>query len=116
MGYILIENLEVYAYHGLFIEEQTVGRKFIINISIETNFELAAQNDDINGTINYARVCDIVHEQMKIPSKLLEHVGKRIIDEIYQEFSTVDSIELKISKTNPPIAGKIGAVTVVLNR
>lgn len=115
MGLVLVENLEVFANHGLFEEEQKVGRKFIVNLMVETDFSAAAENDDINGTVNYARLCDIIHEQMAIPSKLLEHVGNHILKAIKTEFPTVNFAELKIAKQNPPIKGKIGAVAVVLN-
>ena len=115
MGLVLVEDLEVFANHGLFEEEQTVGRKFIINLMVETDFTAAAENDDINGTINYARLCDIIHEQMTTPSKLLEHVADRILKAIKAEFSAVNFAEIKIAKQNPPIRGKIGAVAVVLN-
>ena len=114
MGLVLVENLEVYANHGLFQEEQTVGRKFIVNLMVETDFRLAAENDDINGTVNYARMCEIIQEQMAIPSKLLEHVGNRILKAIKAEFNQVKFVEIKIAKQNPPINGKLGAVAVVL--
>lgn len=114
MGLVLVENLEVHANHGLFKEEQTIGRKFIVNLMVDTDFTLAAENDDINGTVNYARMCEIIQEQMAIPSKLLEHVGNRILKAIKAEFDAVLFAEIKIAKQNPPIKGKLDAVAVVL--
>ena len=52
---------------------------------------------------------------MNIPSKLLEHVAKRIIDRVFEELKTVYKIKVAVSKINPPIGGDVEMVTVVLS-
>jgi dihydroneopterin aldolase len=51
---------------------------------------------------------------MKTPSKLLEHVGKRIIDRIFKEIDLVEKAGVRVSKINPPIGGDVEKVTVLL--
>jgi len=51
---------------------------------------------------------------MAIPSKLLEHVAKRISDRIFKELPTVKVAKVAVSKVNPPINGDVEKVTVVL--
>ncbi|MBL4624561.1 MAG: dihydroneopterin aldolase [Flavobacteriales bacterium] len=115
MGLVLVENLEVFSYHGHFKEEQLVGRNFVVNLMVETDFSKAMETDELEGTVDYSALCRIIHEQMAIPSKLLEHVGGRIIKEIKEEFgSTIFFAELKIAKINTPLKGKIGAVSTVI--
>jgi dihydroneopterin aldolase len=48
---------------------------------------------------------------MEQKSHLLEHVAKRIIDSLKAGFPQVQRIELKISKINPPIGGKVSHVS-----
>jgi dihydroneopterin aldolase len=42
---------------------------------------------------------------MMIPSKMLEHVGKRIVSKIMTEFQQINSATIEISKFNPPVKG-----------
>ena len=51
---------------------------------------------------------------MATPSKLLEHVTKRIIDRILKELSLVQKTMVSVSKVNPPIGGDVEKVTVRL--
>jgi dihydroneopterin aldolase len=57
----------------------------------------------------------IVKEEMRISSKLLEHVAKRIIDRIFLEVKMVKKVTVSVSKINPPIGGDVEMVTVVLS-
>lgn len=115
MGLVLVEQLEVFAFHGHFSEEQLVGRKFTLDIKIETNFDGAVQHDNLDATVNYAEVCRIAIREMKTPSKLIEHVGGRIIKALKKEVSGIDKIELKICKHYTPIPERVQRVCVVLN-
>ena len=56
----------------------------------------------------------LVEQEMKIPSKLIEHVGQRIVDALYENFSSIQFIRLKISKLNPPIKATIEKVSIVI--
>ena len=103
-----------HAYHGVFEEENIIGGKFRVDIEVETDFTGAMNNDDLEGTIDYSKVYDFIAEEMKVKSKLIEHLGKRIIDKLYQNFQEIQFIRLKISKLNPPIKGEIGSVSIVI--
>jgi dihydroneopterin aldolase len=53
---------------------------------------------------------------MEIKSKLLENVANRILDELYKEFPAVIKAEVKVSKLNPPLGGKLNCVSLTLVR
>jgi 7,8-dihydroneopterin aldolase/epimerase/oxygenase len=55
-----------------------------------------------------------VKKEVMIQSKLLEHVGQRIMTAIQKEFPVIQSVGLKISKMNPPMEGKVNNVSVFL--
>lgn len=112
--YILLENVEMYANHGVFPQETLVGNLFIINLKLKVDFEKASKSDDLDETISYASVFDLVKKEMAIPSKLLEHVAGRIVRVLKSEFPKIEQIELKISKRNPPVGGQVEYASVMI--
>ncbi len=115
MGLISIENMEFFAYHGCFSEEQIIGTRFIVDLYIETNTATAEQSDKLSETINYQEVFLLVKEQMAIKSKLLEHVGRRILNLLESRYPEIEYAEIKVSKMNPPLGGKVGSVSLTLS-
>ncbi len=114
MSLIKLEGMEFFAYHGCFKEEQVIGTKFIVDLSIETDVEQAALKDDLHLTINYLTVYQMVKKQMEIKSKLLENVAQRILDNLYNQFPGVIWAEVTVSKLNPPLGGKLKSVSLTL--
>ncbi|WP_336716237.1 dihydroneopterin aldolase [Chryseobacterium mucoviscidosis] len=116
MSRIYLENVKIYAYHGVLPEENIVGTYYIVNAELHTDLWNAAASDDLKDTISYADINDIIHEEMKIKSKLLEHVAGRIIFKIHETFPQVDYIKLKITKTAPPMKGEMTGAAVELEK
>jgi 7,8-dihydroneopterin aldolase/epimerase/oxygenase len=114
MGQIAVEGMEFFAYHGCFREEQIIGTRFIVDVHLETDTREAELSDDLHKTVNYQAVYGLVKEEMAVKSKLLEHVGRRILDRIRKEFPQVDACRVKVSKMNPPVGGKVQQVSVEL--
>lgn len=116
MSLIVLEGMEFFAYHGCFKEEQKIGTKFKIDLTLEVDTDEAARYDDLHLTINYLTVYQMVKKQMEIKSKLLENVGKRILDELYIQFPQIKNAQVKVSKMNPPLGGKLDSVSLTLSR
>jgi dihydroneopterin aldolase len=116
-GVIEIENMEFYAFHGHFKEEQVVGNKFLVTVSIVTDVGTAAKSDNLDDALDYQKVYKIIKEQMEIKSFLIENIAGRILDALYKELGDkIYHIKLKISKINPPLGGKIDKVTIVVEQ
>lgn len=111
-GRITLEGLEFHAFHGVYPHERESGNWFEVDISVETDFTAAAQCDDLSGTVNYEVLYSIVKTEMEKPSKLLETVAEKIIQDVFTTLPTVLSVELSISKINPPIGGKCKRASV----
>ena len=109
---ILLENLKIYAYHGVLPEENIIGTYYILNVEIHADLWKTTETDDLNDTISYAEINDLIHAEMKIPSKLLEHVAGRIINKIQENFPKISFIKIKITKTNPPMKGEMDGASV----
>ncbi len=112
MAIISLEGMEFFAYHGCFSEEQIIGTRFVVDLYINTNTSEAEESDKLSKTINYQEVYLLVKEQMAIKSKLLEHVGRRILNAVLEIHPEIEFAEVKVSKMNPPLGGKIGNVSV----
>lgn len=109
-----MENIRVYAHHGCLKEETSIGSDYIVDVEVHANLSKAKTSDLLTDTVDYVQINHIVVEEMKVPSKLLEHVGKRIIRRIFAEIALVEKAEVAVSKINPPIGGDVKKVTVVL--
>ncbi|NDV68081.1 dihydroneopterin aldolase [Dysgonomonas sp. 25] len=113
-SYIQLENIELFAYHGVMLQERVVGNTFKIDVKIKVDVSYAAENDDLADTVNYAEVYELIKKEMAIPSKLIEHVAKRIINSIKTTYPQVEQVEIKLSKRNPPIEGQVDYASVIL--
>ena len=116
MDSIRIENMEFYAYHGHFKEEQIVGNRFIVSVTIDADLDKPAQSDKLEDTLNYQKAYHIIKMEMTKKSHLLENIASRILDALYSDFGTIRSATVKISKMNPPIGGKMDCVSITLTR
>ncbi len=112
MSIISIEGMEFFAYHGCFKEEQIIGTKFLVDLIIHTDTTEAEISDDLSKTINYQQVYQLVQKEMMIKSKLLENVGRRILNSLKLNFPQTKKATVKISKLNPPLGGKIKNVSL----
>ena len=116
MGLIQIENMEFYSFHGHFKEERIVGNRFIVDLTIETDMKVPQESDNLKDAVDYQRVYEIVKLQMEKKSHLLEHIAGRIVDAVYAEMKGITKVTVKVSKMNPPMGGKIGAVSVIISK
>lgn len=105
MGTIALEGLEFFAYHGYYPEEQLIGNKYALDITVQTDFHEAARHDKLSETVNYATLYQIATKVMKEPAKLLEHIAFKVIASIREHYPDVANITVKVSKFNPPVGG-----------
>jgi dihydroneopterin aldolase len=114
MNIIEVTEIEVYAYHGCMDEEARLGGKYLVDISIYTDFSISAATDKLINTIDYVQVRKIVIEEMNIRSKLIEHVGYRIQQRFNLEFDNIIKSRIKVRKLNPPIEGTVKEVAIII--
>lgn len=114
MSTISLENMEFYAYHGCFEEEQIIGTRFLIDLFLETDTTEAEKTDKLSTTVNYQEVYLLIKDEMEKNSHLLEHVARRILDKVKEAFPQVTSGTIKVSKMNPPLGGKLERVSLTI--
>ena len=101
---LFIDNLEVFANHGLFEEENKLGQKFIFDIKCELNYKKAMFSDEMTDSISYADIAEVVVKTATTNTfNLLERLAGEILKNIFTEFSQIENIKLKINKPGAPI-------------
>lgn len=117
MDIIRIDNLEVYAYHGVYDEEKEKGQYFYVNAELYTNTRKAGMNDDLDASTNYGTVCDFIHDFMtKHIYDLIETVAEQLAQALLLEFKLVKSVLLEIRKPHAPIEKEFESVSVEIER
>lgn len=102
-SYIVLQDLRFHAYHGVLPQERLTGNDYVVNLRIGYDIGDAMLSDDVNDTLNYAEVYQLVSQEMAVPSGLIEHVAGRIGDRLFRLFQKIEKVELKIIKQNPPM-------------
>lgn len=113
-SYIFLKDIRCYAYHGVAPQENLIGNEYVIHLRLKVDISQAAETDEVTDTVNYAEVYEVVKTEMSIPSKLLEHVCNRIIRELFTRFSSIEEVEISLSKRNPPMGADIDSAGVEL--
>lgn len=116
MGIINVNNIRLYAYHGCLPAEEIIGGEYVVDVKIKTDFSLAEKNDDLSKTVDYCDVYEIVKREMKIRSKLIEHVARRIADSLKKEIRKIEKVKVRLTKIAPPVHGAVESVSVEVIR
>jgi dihydroneopterin aldolase len=117
MGKIVIEEMEFYAFHGHYQEEQIVGNRFLVDLELETDLSKPAETDQLEDAVNYQLAYKLIKKEMRNKkSNLLENIGKRILDSLYAEMEGIDKATVRVRKMHPPMGGPIRSVGVTMTR
>lgn len=108
--------MSFYAFHGCFDEESRIGTNFAVDCEFNCDTKNAEISDDIEDTVSYLDVYRVIKQQMEIPSHLLEHLTRRIIEALFEQFPQIDYCKIRVHKLNPPLGGQMTGVSVCLER
>ena len=111
MGLITVEGIRVFAYHGHLPEEAVLGGHFIVNVWVEADTTEVEKTDDLNDTVDYVKIIEIVKQQMAIRSNMIEHPAKRIVDAILP-LNKVQKVTVEVEKVLPPIDATFDKISV----
>ena len=116
MGKIQVNNIKLYAYHGCIDEEAIIGSWYRVDVEVEADLVKSAKTDQLPDTVDYVHLNAVVKEEMAVRSKLLERVAYRILDRMLSELKAIDKAMVSIAKINPPIAGNVEEVAVIVTK
>jgi len=107
MDKIILKGIQFYGYHGVSEPEREVGQKYAVDIEVFHDLEKAGKTDDLNETIDYAEIFNLVVEIGTSKKFLLiETLAQKIADAILERFP-IDAVLVGVKKLTPPIAGML---------
>ena len=111
-GYVILRNVRFHAFHGVLPQERQVGGDFLLTLRVGYPLDKAMESDKVEDTLNYASLYTLAKREMDIPSQLLEHVAGRIAKAIINAFPAVTSVDLELTKQNPPMGADCDGAAV----
>ena len=115
MVVIELNQVKLRAFHGIYEGEKLTGSDYEVNVRVVYD-EGDSTFDDLNNTINYVEILDIVKQRMRIPTGLLEKVADEIIREIKGQYPFTKEIILTIYKLDAPVENFQGKIGVTLHK
>ena len=111
MGLITVEGIRVFAYHGHLPEEAILGGHFIVNVWVTADTSEVEKTDDLNDTVDYVKIIEIVKQQMAIRANMIEVPARRIVDAILP-LHKVQKVKVEVEKIQPPIDATFDKISV----
>ncbi len=117
MDKIIISDLKLFAHHGVNGDEKIYGQNFIIDAELYANLGTACESDDLNETVNYAKVVKTIRRVFTAEKyDLIERAAQVVCDAVLDEFERVEKIRLTLKKPEAPIKADFGYVAVCIER
>lgn len=117
MDKILISGIRVRGFHGVLAEEREQGQDFLVDCELHINLTNAIKSDDLNKTVNYAEVAELIREIIEgAPVDLIETLAGRIADRILKSFRRIQKVIVTVHKPEAPINVEFLDVAVVVER
>jgi 7,8-dihydroneopterin aldolase/epimerase/oxygenase len=112
-----LQQMLFYGYHGVLQEENKIGQRFIVDLTLSMDLSKAGKSDVLEDTVNYADVYHLCKEIVEgKPRKLIEFVAETICQSILESFPLIQECQIKLIKPDPPIPGHYQSVSVELTR
>ena len=102
---VALRDVKCFAYHGFYPEEQVLGTQFLVSITVK--FKPVGDTEDLQHTVNYEVLNNIIQGSMKRTQKLLETVVQDMLEQVKVAFPFVLNVVVGIKKLHPPMQGQI---------
>lgn len=117
MDQIIVEELQVYAYHGVYQQEKEEGQNFYVSVILDTDTRAAGLSDDLELSTNYGVVCRFLYTFLREHTySLIETAAERCAEALLLTFPRVKQVTLELKKPEAPIRIPFGSVSVKIVR
>lgn len=115
---IYVTGMQFYGYHGVFQEENVLGQRFEVDLTVSVDLKKAGETDDLNYSVNYGELYQLCKEIVEgdTPFKLVEAIAEKIADSVLSTYPLVSETTVKLIKPDPPIPGHYRSVAVEITR
>ncbi len=117
MDQIIVEDLQIYAYHGVYQQENEKGQNFYVSVILDTDTRAAGMADELGLSTNYGVVCRFLHTFLSEHTyKLIETAAERASEALLLQFPHVRQVTMEVKKPEAPITVPFGSVSVKITR
>ncbi|MCX4307454.1 MAG: 2-amino-4-hydroxy-6-hydroxymethyldihydropteridine diphosphokinase [Acetatifactor sp.] len=117
MDQIIVEDLQIYAYHGVYQQENEKGQNFYVSVILDTDTRAAGKADELGLSTNYGVVCRFLHTFLSEHTyKLIETAAERASEALLLQFPHVRQVTMEVKKPEAPITVPFGSVSVKITR
>ncbi|WP_026593136.1 dihydroneopterin aldolase [Bacillus sp. UNC437CL72CviS29] len=117
MDKIYIHDMEFYGYHGIFPEENKLGQRFKVDLTVELDLKQAGESDNLEHSVNYGELFELCKQVVEDQTyKLVESIAENIAANILTRYVSILRCTVKVVKPDPPIPGHYRAVAVEITR
>jgi len=117
MDEIRIEGLKIYAYHGVYAQENETGQDFYVNAVLYTDTRAAGRQDALALSTDYGEVCHFINDFLKLHTfRLIETMAEKTAEQILLHFPLIRALDLEIRKPQAPIGLPFSSVSVKIHR
>ncbi|HVU18083.1 MAG TPA: dihydroneopterin aldolase [Candidatus Didemnitutus sp.] len=112
-GKIHLKNMAFYGYHGALAEENALGQRFQVDLTLTLDIAEAARTDRLENTADYVEIyalCRKVLEQDRV--KLIETLASHLLDQVLSANPRIDEATVVIRKPSVPLAGALDFVAI----
>lgn len=113
--FIKLRQLQFHAPIGWYAEERLLGSDIMIDIELKSEIKKAGA-DELSHTVNYETVYEVIKKIVLTPTKLLETVSNKIVDEILSVYKEVTEVKVTVTKLHPPLGGIIESSSVEIRK
>ena len=114
---IHVKNLEVFAKHGVFPEENRLGQKFLLDLTMFVDARPAGISDDLSASVNYGEVSAFMTQWMQENTcKLIEAAAEGLCQALLSRYALLKGVTLELKKPWAPVGLPLETVSVKLTR
>lgn len=117
MDKIILQKMNFYGFHGLLPEENKLGQRFDVDVTLFLDLQIAGQTDDMQKSIDYGHAFKVIQSIVEGEAKkLIESVAHTIASTLFETFDLLQACTIKVTKLDPPIVGHYESVAVEIHR
>lgn len=117
MDRIVMKNLAFFGYHGAMPEENVLGQKFFIDLTLFVDLKKAGTTDSVEDTVHYGEAYNIVKDIVENKRfMLIEKLAQTVCEDLLNKFSKIEEVEISVHKPEAPVAGIFDYFAVEMRR
>lgn len=114
---IHVQNLEVFANHGVFQEETNLGQKYLFSLTMYTDTRKAGKSDCLEESIHYGEVSQFITDYTrKHTRKLIEAAAEDLATALLLHYPLLKGVTLELKKPWAPVGLPLETVSVKISR